>query len=190
MEATSSSSPVPELLYCFFIVTGDCIRLFFLLLVLLLTQPTTGYSYPTTTPPIPHIHDVGGGRRACFWSDRHFEKRRITPTLALHYTQYIYCSICVTTINCCSCCCCCLVMLLCSSSFQCLSDQFPCRIQPIGSAPMCWSNPHTIMNVLIIIPISNHHSDCHYHYIVLFCILHIHLCILSVNIVKSASGGQ
>ena len=66
-----------------------------------------------------------------------------------------------------------VVVLL--SSFQCLSDQFPCRIQPIGSAPMCWSNPHTVMNVLIIIPISNHHSNSDYlYYLILlssvFCI--------------------
>jgi len=27
-------------------------------------------------------------------------------------------------------------------SFQCLSDHFPCRIQPIRSAPIRWSNPH------------------------------------------------
>jgi hypothetical protein len=44
------------------------------------------------------------------------------------------------------CCCFSFLLLLLLFSFQCLSDRFPCRIQPIGSAPIRWSNPHYVIN--------------------------------------------
>jgi hypothetical protein len=43
------------------------------------------------------------------------------------------------------------MVLLSFSSFQCLSDRFPCRTQSTGSAPVRWSNPHFILLILVLI---------------------------------------